>query len=160
MGIVLTAYNQPGEEIDNNNGNAVSGASYNYYFRLDFSDYSPVSYFGNNEYIGKDKSELDERLESNRSDSGLIHFDYSSNGFYYALTSLDKRSTGIYYADGLNLRVLDGSKGIFSNDGKYIACIENDKILLYPAEVSEMIRLVKEEKILGPIQMEPEDQKR
>jgi hypothetical protein len=70
------------------------------------------------------------------------------------LSYSDKITSNIYFADGLNLKILQGTKPVFSNDGKYIICTENNRIHLYPAAVSEMIRLVLEVKIFGPIIIE------
>jgi WD40 repeat protein len=159
-GIVLTAYNNLGEDTENNSEKStIYGDSYKYYTRLDFSEYSPVSFSDRSIYIGRSESDLDERLKSNQPGSGLIQIDYSPNGFYYALTNPDNRTTGIYYADGLNLRILKGNKPVFSNDGKYLICIENEMIRLYPAEVNELIRLVLEEKIFGPINPKSTDKR-
>jgi WD40 repeat protein len=149
MVIVLTAYNKLENEMDIYHENIhIPDRQYEYYTRLDFSNGSPVVGFDLSFYI--EESDL-WAITDNPVDNRLPCFDYSPNGLYYALENTDNRNTGLYYADHLNLKVMQGSKPVFSNDGKYVVCIENDFLRLYPAEPSEMIRLVFNEKIFGPI---------
>jgi hypothetical protein len=143
--IVLTAYEYQEK---------AEGIGYTYYMQVDFSSGSQGYLFGYNSYNGEAEADLYEGLQNDRFDERLKYFDYSPDGFYYVLSNINSRTSSIYFADGLNLKILQGTKPVFSNDGKYIICTENNRIHLYPATVSEMIRLVLEEKIFGPIIIE------
>jgi WD40 repeat protein len=143
--IVLTAYEYQEK---------AKGIGYTYYMQVDFSSGSQGYLFGYNSYNGEAGVDLFETLKNDRFDKNLKYFDYSPDGYYYVLSYSDRITSNIYFADGLNLKILQGTKPVFSNDGKYIICTENNRIHLYPAVVSEMIRLVLEEKIFGPIIIE------
>lgn len=134
-----------------------AGNKYTYYKQIDFSLNSQGYLFGYNSYNGEAEAELYDGLQNDRLDKRRKYFDYSPNGFYYALSDTNDGVFSIYFADGLNLKILQGINPVFSNDGKYIICTDNDKLHLYPAEVSEIIHLVLEEKIFGPISVESPD---
>ncbi|KPK85191.1 MAG: hypothetical protein AMS27_08035 [Bacteroides sp. SM23_62_1] len=147
--IVLTAYSDMKDRNDIlENNKSLPGDNYEFYTRLDFSDNSPVNNLDPSIYTGE--SDLWHILD-NQSGEGLTCFNYSPNGLYFALTGPDEHTTGLYYADHLLLRIMQGSKPVFSNDGKCVVCIDNDLLRLYPAEASEMIRLVFDENIFGSI---------
>jgi WD40 repeat protein len=146
--IILTAYEFQNDSAVNN---------YTSYLQIDYSGNSQGDGFGYNFYNGPAEADFYDGLKNDRIDKRLKYYDYSPNGFYYALSYTNEGTFNIYFADGLNLKTLQGINPVFSYDGKYIVCIENNKIHLHPGEVSEIIHLVMEEKIFGTINIEQPD---
>ncbi len=90
-------------------------------------------------------------------------FKRSKNVYYYsgidfskrecvAATISDRPQTILYHWDKLALATFKGTHPVFSPDGKYLLCIDNQTLYLYPSDEKEMIRLAEEELIFGKLE--------
>jgi len=70
---------------------------------------------------------------------------------YVAATIAGKQHTILYHWDKLALATFKGTNPVFSPDGKYLLCIDNQTLYLYPSDEKEMIRLAEEERIFGKL---------
>ncbi len=73
----------------------------------------------------------------------------------YTMSGMDQII--ITSADLLTLKVLTGSRPVFSPDGNYLLYMRGKQLILYPVSVREIIRLVSEEKIFGKLTHEADE---
>jgi len=79
----------------------------------------------------------------------IRYLDYNPKDGTTAYTVSGMNQIIITSADLLTLKVLTGTKPVFSPDGKYLLYMRNTQLVLYPVYVPEIIRLVNEETIFG-----------
>jgi len=75
-----------------------------------------------------------------------------SNREYVAATISGKHYTYLYHWDRLPLAKFKGIDPIFSPDGKYLLCLDEKKLCIYPTDEKELIRLVEEDLIFGELE--------
>jgi len=81
----------------------------------------------------------------------------SDNDSYVATVIKGAETTNLVAPDMLLVMKLDGIQPDFSPNGKYLICIEGNRIHKYVIDVEEIRRLVYEEKIFGELEINYQD---
>ena len=81
----------------------------------------------------------------------------SANDTYIATVFKGGETTNLVAPDALPERKFDGVHPDFSPNGKYLLCIEGNRIHKYVIDVEEIRRLVYEEKIFGEMKINYND---
>ena len=81
----------------------------------------------------------------------------SDNDSYVATVIKGAETTNLVAPDMLLVMKLDGIQPDFSPDGKYLLCIEGNRIHKYVIDVEEIRRLVYQEKIFGELEINYQD---
>jgi len=81
----------------------------------------------------------------------------SANDSYIATVVKGGETTNLVAYDALLIRKYIGGQPDFSPDGKYLLCIERNRIHKYAIDMEEIRRLVYKEKIFGDLEINYRD---